>query len=1039
MSPVSLPAGTPPFVPIITADDADRFLEASILLDKALEPAMAMAAAATTKEAPGAVHRHHPNQVDPHAVAATVQELARSNKDEFFSRFLEQTRHLLAESHQGAPSAASQQQIEAASCLFLVNFVNSKTPAAGSSLDVMRSKLQLMHQSLQRNWVKVIAVVLASIVACSSSSGTTSPSSGSGKGGTASVPGGSGSGDRIVIVEGKPSEEEVDQDRDHQNDGPHGDDHHQDPRFPRPNKRARHHQPHHHDDQGVQTCQSPSFDSSLATLRDEDEHSRGHLSSSFHPPDLNKIASFVVGKAAEASRMSSPDLLTADAWMDWYRSGDGAKVASWLELLELGGWKKHASSSSLSPGSLSSELPHQPQKQQAQPSPPGPIMVTPSPTLISFDFSTNDSGGRSSSLLIDISEENLLVLREFASTTELWHRPASDMCRVLMGASKRRPHDGAILIHRADFIRAVVEKFVLLGASRSSDLVHNVLNDFFSLYELPTAGFSSASSSGKFSGCADLKELAVGMCFFCAGTKSVKLATAFELLDERQQGYLTDQQLFGYLRSYLLALVALSLLVKSGNQKPMTSERLSGIWTAVESGARWTLSHFACSGGNASDLTGRFTFESFAGWYSSGGYKIAPWLELLDLSKTLALIQHDSSTANPSTMTPLPLPAYPPHPSTVATAPMTMSGSSRNRTDRISSLRRRHSMRNCGIPPEILFSFPLAANRFLVVLKEDASYVREVVETLGLLASTPDDLWTALSRCVGKRQRPPAKDEPTVYVNEGTFLDCMNDASVVGHAAIRKRAAPGFSGQTSRDELLRNFFLCFDVGQCDRVALDELMGGLALLCGGKKSMKLSFAFTIFDTRPELRRKKRDPTIMNSLSGEDLFLFLRSVLIVMFSCCRQSIDMTDAEVSQCISDTANMICNDVMRHQWETKQANRCNFDEFGQWYNDGGFERAPWLELLDLKKWVLVDNIPPAPKLPSHPPTPHPPTPKGSDIPPPPPEDELDASFFEDNGIMPMDSVRYRHRMRKASDILKDLRLIRSSHPLLCYRWTKWI
>jgi Ca2+-binding EF-hand superfamily protein len=171
-------------------------------------------------------------------------------------------------------------------------------------------------------------------------------------------------------------------------------------------------------------------------------------------------------------------------------------------------------------------------------------------------------------------------------------------------------------------------------------------------------------------------------------------------------------------------------------------------------------------------------------------------------------------------------------------------------------------------------------------------------------------------------------------------------------------------------------------------------------------MKLSFAFSVFDTRPEMRKKKKDVTVVNSLSGEDLFLFLRSILIVTFSCCRQSLDMTDDVVSQCIAETANMICNDVMRHQWETKQADRCNFDEFGQWYNDGGFERAPWLELLDLTKWVLADGVgtvekhSPALGMPSMHPA------ADTDIPPPPPEDELDPSFFEESGLMPMDSVR---------------------------------
>ena len=31
-----------------------------------------------------------------------------------------------------------------------------------------------------------------------------------------------------------------------------------------------------------------------------------------------------------------------------------------------------------------------------------------------------------------------------------------------------------------------------------------------------------------------------------------------------------------------------------------------------------------------------------------------------------------------------------------------------------------------------------------------------------------------------------------------------------------------------------------------------------------------------------------------------------------------------------------------------------SFDDFAQWYSDGGYNVISWLELLDLRKWVLV-------------------------------------------------------------------------------------
>ena len=117
----------------------------------------------------------------------------------------------------------------------------------------------------------------------------------------------------------------------------------------------------------------------------------------------------------------------------------------------------------------------------------------------------------------------------------------------------------------------------------------------------------------------------------------------------------------------------------------------------------------------------------------------------------------------------------------------------------------------------------------------------------------------------------------------------------------------------------------------------------------------------------------------------------------------------------------------MRHQWDSKQIDRLNFDDFGQWYNDGGYERAPWLELLDLKKWVLGEDSEDAidsssNAIASPRPSPRPMrSPRRSprattnnkdakDIPPA-PEEDLDDSFFDDNHIMAMDSVSCPNRL----------------------------
>jgi len=123
-----------------------------------------------------------------------------------------------------------------------------------------------------------------------------------------------------------------------------------------------------------------------------------------------------------------------------------------------------------------------------------------------------------------------------------------------------------------------------------------------------------------------------------------------------------------------------------------------------------------------------------------------------------------------------------------------------------------------------------------------------------------------------------------------------------------------------------------------------------------------------------------------------------------------LDLSGDSVNRYIADSANMVTDDVMRYQWKTKKKDRVDFDEFGLWYNEGGYETAPWLELLDLHKWVLLEETestassqPSAPETPGYSAM----LTEQLDYPPPPPDDAVDDSFFDDddNTIMPMESI----------------------------------
>jgi len=258
--------------------------------------------------------------------------------------------------------------------------------------------------------------------------------------------------------------------------------------------------------------------------------------------------------------------------------------------------------------------------------------------------------GASDSVCINISEDNLLGFKELVSRTGLGDWSAADLCKALLklqlARRKRMPNsnEAVLALSREDFTRNVIPRIVPhidRMSQTERDCTYQNLLDFFCLYQHDDSLGRQQHQhyQGLNENEVDLKELAVGLCFFCSGNKSNKLATGFELLDEQQRGYLSKEQLYGYLRSYLLALVALSFLVPSAKQQQrriLSSRRRAAMRWAIESGAKWTLEHFLNYLELSTDSRNHnngLSFDKFANWYSTGGYNISPWLELLDHKK----------------------------------------------------------------------------------------------------------------------------------------------------------------------------------------------------------------------------------------------------------------------------------------------------------------------------------------------------------------------------------------------------------------------
>jgi hypothetical protein len=190
----------------------------------------------------------------------------------------------------------------------------------------------------------------------------------------------------------------------------------------------------------------------------------------------------------------------------------------------------------------------------------------------------------------------------------------------------------------------------------------------------------------------------------------------------------------------------------------------------------------------------------------------------------------------------------------------------------------------------------------------------------------PEDVWASLCKNVASSCFVPWSG--SYEVDQNTFVNAVDDSV----ATLTGRRLDSNSKFT-----LSNFFSSYDLEQFNKVQLNQLMGGLALFCLGRKSAKLAFSFGLFDGRnsmsnPNSKACINDPSKKNetgaALNGDELFLFLRSFLIVLFSCCAQSLELTSDGVSLWIHDTSKMVCGNVMRFQWNAGK--RCvNFDDFG--------------------------------------------------------------------------------------------------------------
>ncbi len=401
------------------------------------------------------------------------------------------------------------------------------------------------------------------------------------------------------------------------------------------------------------------------------------------------------------------------------------------------------------------------------------------------------------------------------------------------------------------------------------------------------------------SGKVRFKEFASGFSLFCSGSKSEKLSAAWGLFDTDSDGMLSREQLARYLRAFLTILFALTESAGECEAKD--------IWTVVDESALAFSERIFHTTGKDDSIA--ISFDEFAKWYTSGGYERASWLELLDLSKWKLGDENGRWVKGRSS-------------STSNTFPPGKKSSSKPKSA--------PSLSNDKEKSKVVFEFSLSkdGSKQLLILKSDIENLEKIAKSSRLYKMNAEKVLTAFVQ--------DAKLKVTGKATKQEFDSIIR--KLIPGAMLTDQERVFLSGALS------SIFHSYDREITGTVDIVELAIGVSLLADGNKSDKLSLAFGMFDERTGEG---------STLTRNELLRFLRSFLTVIHALIESCTHTPANIIWQTIDATAIEVAASVFL-QAKRKKKDVVSFVEFADWYTEGGYQQAAWLELLSLRKWGIT-------------------------------------------------------------------------------------
>jgi hypothetical protein len=254
---------------------------------------------------------------------------------------------------------------------------------------------------------------------------------------------------------------------------------------------------------------------------------------------------------------------------------------------------------------------------------------------LKFQLITNEEHG---GYTLSLSQTRIHHFRQILEQSGFHGLDAETACNEILQASATSKNGESTITRRA--FDSAMDRLLPSknkGSVKEQRDLSTVLRGIFDAFDHEGKGEPSAI------------QVACGFTVLCKGKKSDKLEFAFEVLDKNKRGQLSEGDMANYLRSFLTVLLSISFSTFLDNDpledtlstmKGHRCERSAdAIARAVEKGAEWASSvafkgFEEAKGGQPSAGNETFmTFDDFADWYTTTGFRTIPWLELLDLRK----------------------------------------------------------------------------------------------------------------------------------------------------------------------------------------------------------------------------------------------------------------------------------------------------------------------------------------------------------------------------------------------------------------------